>query len=101
MAQTRLVSIVAKEEVMEKDVVQMQKLLGELSKILLQVKKKQFGRKGDMARNRIEADHLNNLLQSMYSIDNLMLKVQNLLTRCSTHSLFIQRQLELRNFQIV
>ena len=101
MAQTRLVSIVAKEEVMGKDVVQMQKLLGELSKILLQVKKKQFGRKGDMARNRIEADHLNNLLQSMHSIDNLMLKVQNLLTRCSTHSLFIQRQLELRNFQIV
>ena len=101
MAQTRLVSIVAKEEVMENDVLQMQKLLGELSKILLQVKKKQFGRKGDMARNRIEADHLSNLLHSMHSIDNLILKVQNLLTRSSTHSLFIQRQLELRNFQIV
>ena len=101
MAQTRLVSIVAKQEVMENNIVQMQKLLGELSKILLQVKKKQFGRKGDMARTRIEADHLNNLLQSMHSINNLMLKVENLLTRCSTHSLFIQRQLELRNFQIV
>ena len=101
MAQTRLVSIVAEQEVMENDVLQMQKLLGELSKILLQVKKKQFGRKGDMARNRIEADHLNNLLQYMHSIDNLILKVQNLLTRSSTHSLFIQRQLELRNFQIV
>ena len=101
MAQTRLVSIVAEQEVMENDVLQMQKLLGELSKILLQVKKKQFGRKGDMARNRIEAPHLNNLLQYMHSIDNLILKVQNLLTRSSTHSLFIQRQLELRNFQIV
>ena len=101
MAQTRLVSVVAKQEVIENDVGQMQKLLGELSKILLQVKKKQFGRKGDMARNRIEADHLNNLLQYMHSIDNLILKVQNLLTRSSTHSLFIQRQLELRNFQIV
>ena len=101
MAQTRLVSIFAKQDVMENDVLQMQKLLGELSKILLQVKKKQFGRKGDMARNRIEADHLNNLLQYMHSIDNLILKVQNLLTRSSTHSLFIQRQLELRNFQIV
>ena len=86
MAQTRLVSIFAKQDVMENDVLQMQKLLGELSKTLLQVKKKQFGRKGDMARNRIEADHLNNLLYSMHSIDNLILKVQNLLTRCSTHS---------------
>ena len=101
MAQTRLVSIVAEQELMENDVLQMQKLLGELSKILLQVKKKQFGRRGDMARNRIEADHLNNLLHSMHSIDNLILKGQNLLLRCSTHSLFIQRQLELRNFQIV
>ena len=69
MAQTRLVSIFAKQDVMENDVLQMQKLLGELSKTLLQVKKKQFGRKGDMARNRIEADHLNNLLHSMHSID--------------------------------
>ena len=101
MAQIRLLSIVAIEEVMENDVLQTEKLLEELSKILLQVKNKQFGHKGDMARNRIEADHLNALLHSNHNIDNLVLKIKNLLTRCSTHSLFIQCQLELRNFPIV
>ena len=101
MAQTRLLSVVAKEEVMENDVVQMEKLLATLGKILVLMKKKQFGRRRDMARNKIESDHLSALLHSMHHVDNLILKIQNLLNRISSHSLFIQHQLELRNFQLV
>ena len=93
--------MVAKEEVMEDDVLQMEKILASLSKILHLMKKKQFGRGRDLSRNRIEPDHLNALLHSMHHVDNLILKIQNLLNRCSTHSLFIQRQLELKNFQKV
>ena len=77
----------------------MEKLLATLGKILVLMKKKQFGRRRDMARNKIESDHLSALLHSMHHVDNLILK--NLLNRISSHSLFIQRQLELRNFQLV
>ena len=96
MAQSRLLSLMAKVALMECDVKEMQKNLQSLRQLIGIMKKKQFGRHADVAVNKIEPRHLMALLQSSHKVDNLILSLQHLLNRCRTHSTFLQRQLELR-----
>ena len=96
MAQSRLLSLMAKVALMEHDVKEMEKNLQSLRQLIGIMKKKQFGRHADVAVNKIEPRHLMALLQSSHKVDNLILGLQHLLNRCRTHSAFLQRQLELR-----
>ena len=97
MAQTRLISIVAKHEKMDTSVKEMINCLTSLSKVITLMRLRQFGRRMDLAQNHIPADNILALLQSCHHIDTLILNLQNLLSQCSAYSTFIQRQLELRS----
>ena len=99
MAQSRIIAIVTKIEKIENDIMEMQKILTMLLKVMSVMKKKQLGKKSDLAKNLIGRDNINALLQSGHQSDNLILKIQNLLNHCSSNSMFVQRQLELRSYQ--
>ena len=101
MAQSRILSIVTKHEEMLNDIREMEKNVSKLLKDTIQLRKKFFGNRGksDMARNKINSVSIASILQESQNLHILILKVQNLLHRCSAISHYIQRQLELRNCQ--
>ena len=102
MAQSRMMSIIVKKEKLEEDVSDIQKIVSALVKATKSVKRIPGGRKAktDAAKNEVNPRDVQLLLQATHSIDNLILEIQNLLNRCTNHSFFLQRQLELRRCQM-
>ena len=94
MAQSRMLSVFAKQEKMENDIGDMVKTVASLKESMRMLRKNHRGRK---ALNKLETEDIQTLLQISLTIDNLILKIQNQLNRCNSHNFFIQRQLELQN----
>ena len=67
----------------------------------IQVEEKFFGTKGksDAAKNNINSENILLILQVSQNVDNLILKIQNVLHRCTTLNYYIQRKLELKDCQ--
>ena len=101
MAQSRLLSIIAKQDKLETDLFEMDKVMSKLLKEVREMRKKHFGNKAksDATKNKVQSEDILSILQESQNLDQLMLKIQNLLNRCSAHSFYIQRQLELRSYQ--
>ncbi len=102
MAQSRMMSICVKKQKLEEDILDMQKDIIDLARVIKLMKVIPGGNKArrDVSRNEVSPEHVQFLLQTSLSIDNIILKIQNLLNRCSNHSFFLQRQLELKTCQI-
>ena len=83
------------------DLQEVEKNVSQLLKYTTQLKKKSFGSraKSDVAKNKINTENMQTILQESQSLDNRILRILYLLDRCNTISFFIQRQLELRNYQ--
>ena len=101
MAQSRLLSVVVKQEKLQNDILEIEKTIGRILKTTATMRKQKFGRKGkaDAARNAVRPEDIVTMRQTSHSIDHLLLKVQHLLNRATAHNFFIQRQLELRSHQ--
>ena len=101
MAQSRLLSIVSKFEEMLTDLREVEKNVSQLLKDATQLKKKSFGSraKSDVTKNKINTENVQIILQETQNLDTRILKILYLLHRCNTLSFFIQRQMELRNYQ--
>ena len=102
MAQSRILSVVSKHEEMINEIRDMEKNVSKLLKEATQLRRKFLGNRGkksDVAKNKINSEDIISILQDSQNLDNLILKIQNLLHKCNTLSYYIQRQLELRNYQ--
>ena len=96
MAQTRLLSLLAKLNAMECDLKEMSKNIQNLVQMLSAMRKKHFGRPIDLATDRITDTNVQALMQSAHKIDNMLLSCQQLIDRTVTHCCYLQRQLKLR-----
>ena len=101
MAQSRILSVVVKQEKLQNDVIEMEKTIRKILKTTSTLRKQKFGRRGkaDAAKNTVCPDDILSIRQASHSIDHLLLKLQHLVYRSSAHNFFIQRQLELRSHQ--
>ena len=101
MAQSRILSCVSKYEEMLSDLREVEKIISKLQKEATQLKKKFFGSraKSDASKNKIISEDIHMILQDSQNFDCQMLKIQQLISRCNMTSFFIQRQLELREYQ--
>ena len=97
MAPHRLVSLVGKRQRLEDDLHEMENVLTSLLNVVTVMGKKQMGRRFDLARDILPDDNINALLQSSQHVDDLLLKIQNLLNRCTAYSNFLQHLLMLRS----
>ena len=84
---------------MEQDILAMEKMIVTLLKVVSTMRKKQMGKKSDLAKNILGKDKINILLQSTHQSDHLMSEIENLLNSCLSNSFYIQRQLELRSYR--
>ena len=101
MAQSRILSCVSKYEELLSDLHEVEKIVSKLQKDATKLKKKFFGSraKADATKNKINSDDIHLILQDSQNFDCQMLKIQQLLNKCNVTSFFIQRQLELREYQ--
>ena len=101
MAQSRTLSIVSKYEEMISDLQELEKNVSKLLKEATQLRKKFFGSKdkSEATKNKINSENIQAILQDSQNLDSHLLKIQQLLHRCNTNSFYIQRQLELRDYQ--
>ena len=81
---------------MENDMKEVNRNMQNVLQMLAMMRKKQFGRKSDVASNKIEAANVLALLQTAHKIDNVLLALQHMLDQTVTHSCYVQRQLKLR-----
>ena len=95
-------SILVKKQKLEEDILDMQKLVTDLVKVMKLMKVVPGGRKGkeDASKNQVSPEHIQSLLQTALRVDNIILNIQNLLNHCNNHNFFLQRQLELRSSQM-
>ena len=91
MAQSRSLSIVSKHQAIEDDVNEILKMIQSLLKLIVCMRKKQFGK--TLAKKGLQPSNIQFLLSGSYQIDNSILKIQQLLDRCGSHLFFLQRQL--------
>ena len=95
-------SILVKKQKLEEDILEMQKLVTDLVKVMKSMKVVPGGRKGkeDASKNQVSPEHIQFLLQTALRADNIILNIQNLLNICTNHNFFLQRQLQLRSCQM-
>ena len=96
MAQYPLLSVVSKIDTVQKDQMEMEQILFMLLKVIGVMKSKQLGRRTDLAKDKMVNENIYALLQSSHHMDTLLLKISNLLDRCTNHSTYIQRLLRSR-----
>ena len=103
MAESRMTTILMKKEKLEEAISEMQKDMAVITKIVRLMKIIPTGRKGkdDVSKNQLSTEHVQSLLRAFLNLDNLILNLQNLLNRCTTHSFFLQKQLELQSYQLL
>ena len=101
MAQSRILSVVVKQEKLHDDVLEIEKVIRKILQTTSKVRKQKFGKRGktDAAKNQVHHDDILWLRQASHSIDHLLLKIQHLINRSTAHNFFIQCQLELRCHQ--
>ena len=88
-----------KQKLMD-DILEMQKDIGAIVKTMRVMKITPGGRKSKEDTNQLSVEHIKFLLRTFLTFDTLILNLQNLLNRCITHSFFLQKQLELRSYQM-
>ena len=102
MAQSRMMSILMRKQELKEDILEMQKDIANLVKIIRMIKMIPGNRKGkeDASKNQLSVEHVQSLLRTFHNLDNLILNLQNLLNRCGNQSFYIQQQLKLKSYQI-
>ena len=99
MAQSRPLSLTSKLFKLEKDVKEAERQIIALRKLVCQVKKKHSGNKTDLMKHQISLKNIDGLCQGSHQIDNLLLKIQNLINQCISGSIFLQQQLLLQKIE--
>ena len=101
MAQSRILSIVSKYEEMISDLRDLEKNVSKLLKDSTQLRKKFFGSKtkSDVTKNKISSENIQSILQDCQNLDSHILKIEHLVHNCNTLNYYIQRQLEIKNYE--
>ena len=95
MAQTRVVSILAKQEKMETILWQAEKQIIVLRKIISKMRKSQVGPIKDLADYKLSQKSINAMLLTCQQADNLILELQNMINQTASYSIYLQSQLML------
>ena len=99
MAQSRPLSLTSKLLKLEKDVRETETHIIALRKLICQSKRKHFGNKNDLSKHHMSLKNIDSLCQSSHQVDNLLLKIQNLINQCISCSIFLQQQLLLQKIE--
>ena len=99
MAQSRPLSLTSKLFKLEKDVKETEKQIIALRKVICQTKRKHFGNRNDLVKHHMSLKNIDSLCQSSHQVDNLLLKIQNLINQCISCSIFLQQQLLLQKLE--
>ena len=99
MAQSRPLSLASKISKLEKDVREAEKQIIALRRLIGQARKKYLGNKTDLIKHQISPKNIEGLLQSNHQVDNLLLRIRNLISQCISYSIFLQQQLLLQKLE--
>ena len=93
MAQSRPLALTSKFSKLEKDIRDAEKQIIALRRLIGQAKRKHLGNKTDLIKHTISPKNIDGLCQSSHQVDNLLLRIQNLISQCISCSIFLQQQL--------